>query len=118
MHFEQVKEQLSFYEKTFGNYPWQRDGYKLVESPYAGMEHQSAIAYGNGYKNNRLGFDYIILHETAHEWWGNSVTAYDLADAWIHEGFATFSEALFVENKFGHEAYLNYLMLYRITISN
>ena len=84
LHFQQVKKHIAFYEKMFGEYPWQRDGFKLVESPYAGMEHQSAIAYGNGYKNDYQNlFDYIILHETAHEWWGNSVTAGDLADAWM-----------------------------------
>lgn len=99
LHFQQVKKHIAFYEKTFGPYPWQRDGFKLVESPYAGMEHQSAIAYGNGYKNDYQNlFDYIILHETAHEWWGNSVTAADLSDAWIHEGFASYCEALFVES--------------------
>ncbi len=119
IHFQQVKKHIAFYEKMFGEYPWQRDGFKLVESPYAGMEHQSAIAYGNGYKNDkRNNFDYIILHETAHEWWGNSVTAADLADGWIHEGFATYCEALYVEYTQGHKAYLNYLFLQRIMIKN
>jgi hypothetical protein len=118
-HFQQLKKYLAFYEETFGPYPWYRDGFKLVESPYAGMEHQSAIAYGNGYINDpQNGFDYIILHETAHEWWGNSVTANDLAEAWIHEGFATYAEALYVEKTKGHEAYLNYLLNYRILIVN
>ena len=69
-HFQQLHPQLALFEKRFGKYPWYRDGFKLVESPYAGMEHQTAIAYGNGYRNNG-GADYIILHETAHEWWGN-----------------------------------------------
>jgi aminopeptidase N len=119
MHFVQLKEHIAFYEKTFGPFPWYRDGFKLVESPYAGMEHQTAIAYGNGFKNDpRWGFDYIILHETAHEWWGNSVTATDLADAWIHEGFATYCEALFVEYKFGHEKYISYLLNQRAYIVN
>lgn len=118
-HFQQLKKQLAFYEKMFGPYPWQRDGFKLVESPYAGMEHQSAIAYGNGYKNDYQElFDYIILHETAHEWWGNSVTAADLSDAWIHEGFATYCEALYVENISGYEAYLDYMYWQRISILN
>ncbi|CAN5584796.1 M1 family metallopeptidase [soil metagenome] len=118
-HFQQLKKYLVFYETTFGPYPWYRDGFKLVESPYAGMEHQSAIAYGNGYHDDpRNGFDYIILHETAHEWWGNSVTANDLADGWLHEGFATYTEALYVESIKGHDAYVNYLLQYRLFIIN
>ena len=118
-HFQQVKKYLTFYEKKFGAYPWQLDGFKLVESPYAGMEHQSAIAYGNGYKNDYQDlFDYIILHETAHEWWGNSVTAADLSDGWIHEGFASYCEALYVESILGHDAYLNYMYWQRISILN
>lgn len=118
-HFKQVKDHIRFYEKRFGPYPWYEDGFKLVESPFAGMEHQSAIAYGNGYKNGYGGlFDYIILHEAAHEWWGNSVSAADLADGWLHEGFATYAEALFVEEKLGREAYLNYLFYQRLTIIN
>jgi aminopeptidase N len=118
-HFQQLKKYLAFYEATFGPYPWYRDGYKLVESPYEGMEHQSAIAYGNGYKNDPLnGWDYIILHETAHEWWGNSVTANDLAEGWIHEGFATYAEALYVEKTKGYDAYIKYLYQYRFLIIN
>lgn len=117
-HFQQLKKHLDFYEKYFGEYPWYRDGFKMVESPYAGMEHQSAIAYGNGYKNGNDGFDYIILHETAHEWWGNSVTNFDYADIWIHEGFATHCEALFVEQQRGREAYHNYLLYQRWFIRN
>jgi aminopeptidase N len=118
-HFQQLKKYLAFYEETFGPYPWYRDGFKLVESPYAGMEHQSAIAYGNGYHNDQYnGFDYIILHETAHEWWGNSVTANDLAEGWIHEGFATYAEALYVEKTKGHPAYINYILNNRLLIVN
>lgn len=118
-HFQQVKKYLAFYEKTFGPYPWYSDGFKLVESPYAGMEHQSAIAYGNGFQNDQQhGFDYIILHETAHEWWGNAVTGHDLAEGWIHEGFATYTEALYVEETKGHAAYLQYLRNYRFFIIN
>lgn len=117
-HFQQVKKHIAFYEEKFGPYPWEKDGFKLVESPFEGMEHQSAIAYGNGYKNDFDYFDYIILHETAHEWWGNSVTAADLADGWIHEGFASYCEALFVESVMGHQAYLNYLYWQRLTIKN
>lgn len=118
-HFQQCVDILNFYEQAFGEYPWWKDGYKLVESPFAGMEHQTAIAYGNNYKNiSSLNFDYIILHETAHEWWGNSLTAPDMAELWLHEGFATYSEALYVEEKFGYKAYINYLLLYRLTIKN
>jgi len=116
--FQQTNDMLHFYEKTFGDYQWFEDGYKLIESPYAGMEHQSAIAYGSGYKDNYNGFDYIILHETAHEWWGNSVSVGDFADVWLHEGFATYSEALYVEATKGYSAYLNYLYSYSLYIKN
>lgn len=118
-HFQQLHDQLKLYEKIFGEYPWYRDGFKLVESPYAGMEHQSAIAYGNGYKNDLdSATDYIILHETAHEWWGNSVTAKDMNDVWLHEGFATYSEALYLEDAKGFNNYMNHLMFNRIFIKN
>jgi len=117
-HLAQAKGQIAFFEKTFGEYPWHHDGYKLIESPYEGMEHQSAIAYGNNYKNSYNGFDYIILHESAHEWWGNSVSAADLSDVWLHEGFATYSEALYVESIQGKNAYLRYLLTYRLFIKN
>lgn len=117
-HFKQTNDMLAFYEKTFGSYDWFNDGYKLIESPYAGMEHQTAIAYGNKYKNNYNGFDYIILHETAHEWWGNSVSVSDFADIWLHEGFATYSEALYVEYTKNYDAYLKYLYLYSLYIKN
>lgn len=118
-HFQQLKNYLAFYEEIYGPYPWYRDGFKLVESPYEGMEHQSAIAYGNGYHNDpRNGWDYIILHETAHEWWGNSVTANDLSEAWLHEGFATYTEALYMERTKGHDAYLQYLGINKLFIVN
>jgi aminopeptidase N len=117
-HFQQVKTYLAFYEEKFGPYPWPDDGFKLVESPIEGMEHQTAIAYGSKYKNDYYGFDYIILHETAHEWWGNSVTASDMADAWLHEGFASYTEALYVERTQGYEAYLDYMYGQRIFILN
>lgn len=117
-HFQQLKQHLAFYESRFGPYPWPADGFKLVESPYSGMEHQTAIAYGSGFKNGPDGFDYIILHETAHEWWGNSVTAADLSDVWLQEGFATYAEALYVESLKGSDAYYNYLNWQKITIIN
>ena len=118
-HFLQVPDIIRFYEKSFGPYPWPKDGFKLIESPFAGMEHQSAIAYGNGFKNHyNFGFDYIILHEAAHEWWGNSVSVPDYAEIWIHEGFATYSEAMYIENLYGYEKYLSYLRVYAILIKN
>lgn len=118
-HFKQVHDIFHFYEEKFGPYSWVNDGFKLVESPYEGMEHQTAIAYGNGYKNTlRIFSDYIILHETAHEWWGNSVSVHDLAHVWIHEGFATYSEALYAEHVGGVEAYDNKIFMDRLFINN
>lgn len=117
-HFKQLHSQLKLYELRFGEYPWYNDGFKLVESPYAGMEHQTAIAYGNKYKNDLTdSIDYIILHETAHEWWGNSVTSKDLSDVWLQEGFATYAEALYMES-INFDAYLNHLYFLRIFIKN
>ena len=116
--FKEVKPMLECYEKFFGPYPFWEDGYALVETPYLGMEHQSAIAYGNnylpGYKGNTnfiagLDFDYIIVHETGHEWWGNSITANDIADMWIQETFCTYSEVLFVECMYGYDAMIKYV---------
>ncbi len=115
--FQQVKSMLACFEKRFGKYPFYKDGYKLVEAPHLGMEHQSAVAYGNHYLNGYRGrasseeglrFDFIIVHESAHEWWGNSVTSKDIADMWIHESFAAYAEALYVECQYGYQAYLNY----------
>lgn len=96
-HFEQVEPMLQCFERLFGPYAFWEDGYKLVETPYWGMEHQSAVAYGNNYRNNKWGFDFIIIHESAHEWWGNSVSVADHADMWIHEGFTTYAETLYLE---------------------
>jgi len=107
--FQQVKGMMACYEKYFGPYPFPRDGYKLVETSYWGMEHQTAIAYGNDYINNKQGFDFIIVHESAHEWWGNNVTANDYADLWIHEGFATYAEALYVECTKSYNDAVDYL---------
>jgi len=115
-HFEQVKPMLKIYEDLFGRYPFWNDGYKLVEAPYLGMEHQSAIAYGNRYQTGYLGrqmegvdFDYVIIHESGHEYWGNSVSMIDLADMWIHESFCTYTEALYVEKMYGYDMMMNYL---------
>lgn len=109
-HFLQVKSMLACFEEYFGNYPFEHDGFALVETNYWGMEHQGAIAYGNNYVNNKWGFDYIIIHESAHEWWGNSVSCTDMADLWIHESFATYAEALYVECMQGKQAATDYLI--------
>jgi len=127
--FEQVKKVLKSFEYWFGAYPFYRDGYKLIETPYLGMEHQSAISYGNKYKNGYLGsdlsktglglfWDYIIVHESGHEWFGNNITSKDLADLWIHESFTTYSEALYIESQQGKKAGVQYLNGLRLTIQN
>lgn len=117
-HFEQVKPMLACFENYFGKFPFWNDNYKLVETPYLGMEHQTAIAYGNGYKKgyagrdySRIGldFDYIIIHETGHEYWGNLISAEDIADMWIHESFCTYSEALYVECMFDYNKAQEYV---------
>ncbi|MCQ4142180.1 M1 family metallopeptidase [Chryseobacterium sp. EO14] len=106
--FQQVKPMLSAFEYWFGPYPFYEDSYKLVDSPYLGMEHQSNVAYGNAYQNGYLGqdlsgtgvglnWDYIIVHESGHEWFANNITAKDQADMWVHEGFTMYSEVLFTE---------------------
>lgn len=106
--FQQVKPMLSAFEYWFGPYPFYEDSYKLVDSPYLGMEHQSNVAYGNGYQNGYMGedysgtgvglnWDYIIVHESGHEWFANNITAKDQADMWVHEGFTMYSEVLFTE---------------------
>jgi len=127
IQFDQVKPMLDCYYKLFGEYPFVKDGYKLVEAPYLGMEHQSCIAYGNKYKNGYSGidmsgtgyeFDYIIIHESAHEWWGNSITTNDIADMWIHEGFTTYAEALYIECLYGYDAYLEYINSEKIKVGN
>jgi aminopeptidase N len=108
-HFLQVKDVISLYSRVYGPYPWMEEGFRLVESPYEGMEHQTAIAYGNGYSNRGwLGGDYVIVHEAAHEWWGNAVSVSDFSDIWLHEGFATYSEMLFAESTLGYENSLLY----------
>jgi aminopeptidase N len=117
--FAVVKQMIHCFEYWMGPYPFYEDGYKLVEAPYLGMEHQSAVAYGNNYKMGYMGFDrtftgvgmnfdYIIVHESGHEWFGNSITAKDMADNWIHEGITTFSESLFAECLLGKEKAYKY----------
>nr|MBF6610093.1 M1 family peptidase [Chryseobacterium sp.] len=118
--FTQVKPMLEAFEYWFGPYPFYEDGFKMVEAPFLGMEHQSNIAYGNGYQNGYLGsdlsgtgiglkWDFILVHESGHEWFGNSITAKDQADMWIHEAFTSYSETLFTEHyldKISAEKYL------------
>ncbi|MCB9203234.1 MAG: M1 family metallopeptidase [Flavobacteriales bacterium] len=128
-HFKVVPSMLSSFEYWFGAYPFYKDDYKLVESPYLGMEHQSNIAYGNRYMNGYLGYDisdsgygldwdYIIIHESGHEWFGNSITTEDVADMWIQEGFTTYSEVLFVESTKGKEQANEYCRGLRRGIKN
>jgi aminopeptidase N len=120
VQFAQVNTMIDAYQHYFGEYPFIRDGYKLIEVPYSGMEHQSAVAYGNLFKNGYLGrdwtgvgisprFDFIIIHESGHEWFGNSITAADPADMWIHEGWTTYLEGLYVEYRWGKDDAIKYL---------
>ena len=108
-HFLQVHGMLDAFEHFFGQYPFKDDSYKLVETPYWGMEHQSCIAYGNNYKNNVFGFDFIVIHESGHEWFGNSITASDAADMWLHESFTTYAEALYMEYRVDKTRAIEYL---------
>ncbi len=107
--WEEAPTILEVLGRRFGEYPFLRDKYWAVEAPYLGMEHQTLIAYGGGFADNRYGFDTILLHETAHEWWGNKITAADFADLWLHEGFATYAEALYVNDTQGIDRYLEYM---------
>ncbi|MEZ5043936.1 MAG: M1 family metallopeptidase [Saprospiraceae bacterium] len=126
IHFAQVHEVLQCYEQYFGKYPFWKDGYALVETPYLGMEHQGAIAYGNQYMKGYLGsmipqgmtWDYIIVHETGHEYFGNSISCNDHAEMWIHESFTTYMEALFIECKYNYQEAVSYLQSQRIFIMN
>ncbi len=118
-HFpEQVKASLETYEAYWGPFPFRKDGLALVHAPYWGMEHQAAVAYGHNFSTNPYGFDYIILHELAHEYWGNSVTAFDFGDVWIHEGLATYTEVLHVERTRGQQEAARYLAGKRRYIHN
>jgi aminopeptidase N len=127
--FKQAPMMLAAFEHWFGPFPFYKDGYKLVEAPYLGMEHQSSITYGNGFRNGYMGmdvsrsgwglkFDYIIIHESAHEWFANNITYEDIADMWIHESFADYAESLYVEYYFGKEAASEYLLGTRSLIMN
>jgi aminopeptidase N len=115
---DQVKKMLEAFEHFFGEYPFKKDGYALVETPYWGMEHQSCVAYGNNYKLNPFGFDFIIIHESGHEFFGNSVSVTDNGELWIHESFTTYSEALFVEYFQGKEKAMDYLLTQKPKILN
>jgi len=127
--FKEVPRMLKAFEYWFGPYPFYEDSYKLVEAPYLGMEHQSCITYGNGYQNGYLGrdlsgtgwglkFDFIIVHESGHEWFANNITYKDIADMWIHESFTNYSESLFVEYYFGKDAGFEYERGLRKNIKN
>ncbi|MBS1939783.1 MAG: M1 family metallopeptidase [Bacteroidetes bacterium] len=128
-HFTEVPKMLACFEDWFGPYPFYKDGYKLVEDPFLGMEHQSAIAYGNNFRMGYAGkdlsstgwglkWDYIIIHESAHEWWGNSITTADIADMWVHEAFADYAEAIYTECRFGKAAGEDYVIGLRRNIRN
>ncbi len=127
--FAQARSMIECFEKYFGEYPFRKDGYKLIEVPYSGMEHQSAVTYGNRFANGYLErdwtgvgvstkFDFIIIHESAHEWFGNSVTAADVADEWIHEGWGTYLECVYVEHMFGKDEALKYTNGYKSKVRN
>ncbi len=127
--FQQTKKMLRSMEYWFGPYPFYEDGYKLVEAPHLGMEHQSAIAYGNGFQNGYLGrdlsgsgegmkFDFIIVHESGHEWFGNNISAGDVADMWIHESFTSFSEVLYLDYHYGKQSGNRYCVGVRKNIEN
>ena len=127
--FAQAKGMLEAFQHYFGEYPFKKDGYKLIQAPYSGMEHQSAVTYGNRFANGYLErdwtgvgisprFDFIIIHESGHEWFGNSVTAADRSDMWIHEGWTTYLECLYVEYMYGHDDYLKYVNGYKSKVRN
>ncbi len=127
--FKDVPKMFEAFEYWFGPYPFYKDGYKLVEVPYLGMEHQSCVTYGNGYQNGYLGtdlsgtgwglkFDFIIIHESGHEWFANSITYRDPADMWVHEGFTAYSENLFLDYHYGKEASAEYVKGTRMNILN
>lgn len=124
-----VKPMLKCFEYWFGPYPWYKDGYKLVQAPHLGMEHQSAVAYGNQFKKGYLGrdlsgtghglkWDFITVHESGHEWFGNNITTKDIADMWVHEGFTNYSETLFTECTDSKASADEYLIGIRRGISN
>ena len=129
VQFRQAPKMLAAFEYWFGPYPFYEDGYKLVEAPYLGMEHQSSVTYGNGYENGYRGsdlsgtgwglkFDFIIIHESGHEWFANSITYEDIADMWVHESFTNYSENLYLEYFYGKKAGSDYVIGTRKYIVN
>ena len=129
VQFQQVKSMLRVFEHWFGPYPFYKDGYKLVQVPYLGMEHQSSVTYGNRFGNGYLGrdlsrtgwglrWDFIIIHESGHEWFANNITYKDIADMWIHESFTAYSESLYTEALFGKNAGVQYVIGTRVGIRN
>ena len=127
--FAQAKGMIEAYQHYFGEYPFKKDGYKLIEAPYSGMEHQSAVTYGNHFANGYLErdwtgvgispkFDFIIIHESGHEWFGNAVSAADVSDMWIHEGWTTYLECLYVEFMWGKDDGLKYTNGYKPKVKN
>ena len=127
--FKEVPKMLEAFEYWMGPYPFYEDGFKLVQSPHLGMEHQSAVAYGNKFKNGYLGtdlsksgwglkWDYIIIHESGHEWFANNITTKDIADMWVHEGFTSYLESLYTEYHFGKKAADEYTYGLRLRIQN
>jgi aminopeptidase N len=129
IQFAQAKPMLEGFHKYFGEYPFKKDGYKLIEVPYSGMEHQSAVTYGNRFANGYLErdwtgvgvspkFDFIIIHESGHEWFGNAVSAADVSDMWIHEGWTTYLEVVYVEHMFGSDDAIKYVNGYKSKVGN
>src|SRR5690606_16664671 len=129
VHFKDAPKMMKAFEHWFGPYPFYEDGFKLVEAPYLGMEHQSSITYGNKYRKGYLGmdrsnsgwglfFDYIIIHECGHEWFANNITAKDVADLWIQESFTCYSESLFLDYYYGKQAASEYVIGLRNGIKN
>jgi aminopeptidase N len=125
----QARPMMACFESWFGPYPWYEDGYKIIQVPNTGMEHQSAVTYGNWFANGYrrrdgsgtglgLQWDFIIIHESAHEWWGNNITTKDLADMWVHESFANYSEGIYTECQSGKEAGARYIIGTRRGIRN
>ncbi|HSF53105.1 MAG TPA: M1 family metallopeptidase [Algoriphagus sp.] len=129
VHFQDARRMMQAFEHWFGPYPFYEDGFKLVDAPYLGMEHQSSVTYGNGYQMGYRGrdlsgtgwglkFDFIIIHEAGHEWFANNITYKDVADMWIHESFTNYSESLFLEFHYGKEAGQEYVRGTRMNIAN
>ncbi|OOG73823.1 M1 family metallopeptidase [Algoriphagus sp. A40] len=129
VHFQDAGRMIKAFEHWFGPYPFYEDGFKLVDAPYLGMEHQSSVTYGNGYQMGYRGrdlsgtgwglkFDFIIIHEAGHEWFANNITYKDVADMWIHESFTNYSESLFLEYHYGKEAGQEYVRGTRMNIAN